>query len=257
VRARPILTYLVLAYGWTWITVLPLLLQKRGLAEFGLPEAWEAVGAFGPLVAAWLVMRRAGQLPAFHARITGSPDRAALAVGLGSPFLFLVLALALGGPWPGVSQLTGSELGTVRGLLDLLLVASLLQSLGEEPGWRGFLLPALRERHGPLAATLLLFPAWLFWHLPFFLSRPDFGLAQFAGFSLGILSAAVWFTWLWERSRSIWLAVAFHALLNVTRGVALALSVRHFLSYGMAVTVGALLIVGWWVWRRRRAHPAA
>lgn len=125
-RTRPILAYLLLAYGWTWITVLPLLLQKRGVVDLGLPDAWEAVG------------------------------------------------------WPDWSALGRSERGTLEGLLDLVLVASLLQALGEEPGWRGLLLPRLRERFRPLAATLLLFPAWL--------------------------------TWLWERTRSVWLAVAWHAL---------------------------------------------
>ena len=55
---RPLLTYIALAYLWTWVTVLPLLLQKRGLVDLGLPDAWEAVGAFGPLVAAWLGLRR-------------------------------------------------------------------------------------------------------------------------------------------------------------------------------------------------------
>lgn len=254
-RAHPLVAFVALAYGWTWITVLPLLLQRRGVVQLNLPEAWEAVGAFGPLVAAWVVSRAEGGLNEFRARFAGTPDRAGLLVTYSSPLLFLLVALAVVGK-PDWSILGNGELGTLHGVLDLVLVASLLQALGEEPGWRGYLLPRLRERHGPLVATLVLFPVWVLWHLPFFLSRPEFGWPQFAGFSLGILSAAFWLTWLWERTRSVWLAIAWHALINITRGVALALSTRYFLSYGLAVTVGALLIAGWWLWQgRRRTGP--
>lgn len=254
---RPLLAFLVLAYGWTWLTVLPLLLQKRGLLDAGLPDAWEAVGAFGPALAAWIVSRREGRGAEFRAGFSRQRLGSGLVLALGSPLLFLAVALGLGGPWPDGSRLGQGPLATTAGLLDLVLVAGLLQGLGEEPGWRGYLLPRLRARWGPLGATLVLFPAWLFWHLPFFLSRPEFGLAQFAGFGLGILSAAVWLTWLWERSASIWLAVAWHALLNITRGVALALATGYFLSYGLAVTVGALLIAGAWLGPRARGRRPA
>jgi uncharacterized protein len=249
VRIRSLLAYLTLAYGWTWLTVLPLVLQKRGLINLGLPDAWEAVGAFGPLLAALVVLRAPGRMAEFRARVWGSPARGWVAMAVLSPVLFLLLALAAAGTWPDWQRLGVSELATLPGLIDLLLVAGLLQGLGEEPGWRGYLLPALRQRFGPLAATLVLFPLWLFWHLPFFLARPEFGIAQFAGFSLGILSAAIWLTFLWERTHSIGLAVLWHALLNITRGVALALSTGYFLGFGLVVTAGALGIAGWWLLR--------
>ncbi|ELZ32423.1 abortive infection protein [Halogeometricum pallidum JCM 14848] len=36
----------------------------------------------------------------------------------------------------------------------------------EEPGWRGYLLPALQEAYSPLTAGLLVGIAWAGWHLP-------------------------------------------------------------------------------------------
>jgi len=45
VKKSPLLAWISLAYLWTWVTVLPLLLQKRGVMDQGLPDAWEAVGA--------------------------------------------------------------------------------------------------------------------------------------------------------------------------------------------------------------------
>lgn len=255
---RPLLSYIGLAYLWTWVTVLPLLLQKRGVLDLGLPDAWEAVGAFGPFVAAYLVIRRTGGsagLAAFwHSLRNWRVGRGALALTLLSPVAFLLLAAVLvtvqGGSPPSLADLATGRLGNWHAVLDLVLVSAVLQSLGEEPGWRGYHLPKLLERFRRLPATLLLFPVWWLWHLPFFLGRPEFGLAQFLGFGLGILSATIWLTFLWERSRSILLAVLWHTVLNITRGIALGFSTAMFLAYGAVVAVGALGIVAWWLRRR-------
>jgi len=258
----PLLTYIALAYLWTWVTTLPLLLQKRGLADFGLPDAWEAVGAFGPFVAAVVVLRRTGGgsvggggLAAFwHSLTNWRLGRGTWVLTLLSPVAFLaaaalVVTLQTGAP-PSLSALASGRLGTLHALVDLVLVGAVLQALGEEPGWRGYLLPRMLDRFGRLPATLLLFPVWWLWHLPFFLGRPEFGLPQFLGFGLGILSASVWMTFLWERTRSTLVAVAWHAVLNITRGVALGFSTAMFLAYGMVVALGAVGIVVWWVVRR-------
>jgi len=256
---RPLLAWIGLAYLWTWVTMLPLVLQKRGLADLGLPDAWEAVGAFGPFIAAWVVIRRtegAVGLAAFWQNLTHwRVGRGALALTLLSPVAFLLLAAVLvtvqtGSP-PSLDALATGPLGTLHAVLDLVLVAALLQGLGEEPGWRGYLLPKMLERFRTLPATLLLFPVWWLWHLPFFLGRPEFGLPQFFGFGLGILAASVWLTFLWERTRSIFVAVLWHAVLNITRGIALGFSTGMFLAYGMVVTLGALGIIVWWLVRRR------
>ena len=260
---RPLLTYIGLAYLWTWVTILPLLLQKRGVLDLGLPDAWEAVGAFGPFLAAYFVIWRTegtGGITAFWRSFSNWRQGAgAWALALLSPVAFLVLAMVLftvqTGASPSLHAFATGRLGSQDAVVDLVLVAALLQGLGEEPGWRGYLLPKLLGRFRALPATLLLFPVWWLWHLPFFLGRPEFGLPQFFGFGLGILSASIWLTFLWARTRSILVAVVWHAVLNITRGVALGFSTGMFLAYGMVVTVGALGIVVWWlVSRRQRRH---
>jgi uncharacterized protein len=259
VLKRPLLTYIGLAYLWTWVTILPLLLQKRGVVELGLPDAWEAVGAFGPFLAAYFVIWRTegtGGLTAFWRGLANwRQGSRAWALALLSPVAFLVLAAVLVAvqtdSLPSLQALATGRLGSAGAVMDLILVAAILQGLGEEPGWRGYLLPKLLGRFRSLPATVLLFPVWWLWHLPFFLCRPEFGLPQFLGFGLGILSASIWLTFLWEQTRSILVVAVWHAVLNITRGVALGFSTGMFLAYGMVVTVGALAIVVWWLARRR------
>ena len=246
-RTRPIAAFILLAYGSTWLLMLPLLLQRRGLVSLGLPEAYEAVAAFGPCFAASCVLRANPHRPWLAPFIESlrrwprTPEGLWLSVG--SPLAFLAAALLFEtwrtGGWPPLAEVAAHTFGNWAGIFEVVIVAALLQSLGEEPGWRGFLLARLRERHAALRATLLLFPAWLLWHLPMFLSRPSLGPGQFAGFALGILSAAIWLTAVRETTGSVPAAVIWHTLTNVTRALALAISMPAFLAYGMAVTIGA------------------
>jgi membrane dipeptidase len=151
----------------------------------------------------------------------------------GSPFVFLGIALLVAvtqGTPSTPSAASRAALDSWHALASLIVVSSLLQSIGEEPGWRGYLLGKLRGRRSALSATLVLFPLWLLWHMPIFLARPEFGWGQFAGFSLGILSAAVWLTAIREWSGSTFAAIVWHALINFTRGIALSVSTVAFLS---------------------------
>jgi membrane protease YdiL (CAAX protease family) len=253
-----ILKFGLIAYAWTWVTTLPLLLSNRGIIDWQVPGEWEGLGALGPLVAALVMLGSEGPEARrrFWQSLTGwrGLPRAGVLLALVTPFVFLAVALVVQsarGGLPGWAELSTGRLGTLRGVADLFIIGSLVQGLGEETGWRGYLQPRLRTRLAPFAFTLALFPLWLFWHMPFFLGRPEFGIAQFAGFSLGILSAGFFLTLIVELTGSVLLAVLFHALLNATRNVALAVSTPAFLAYGLAVTVGAVALAVY-LYRRGR-----
>jgi membrane protease YdiL (CAAX protease family) len=71
----------------------------------------------------------------------------------------------------------------------------------EEPGWRGFGLPLLQERHSPVRATLILGLAWGVWHIPLY--GP-------AGFVVPMV-LAFFYTVLWNRTHSVGLCMLLHA----------------------------------------------
>lgn len=260
-RRHPLLSFYLLAYGFTWALGVPLVLSRRGLIALDVPHLVEPFAAFGPFIAALIVLRAAEGRDGWRSlsrslrrwRVGGNW----LALSLLSTPLLLLLALA-GANLIGAPETNGSprlaELFSISGLFELIVVGGLLQSLGEEPGWRGFAVPTLRERYGPLLATLSLWPVWLCWHLPFFLSRPEFGWPQWIGFSIGILSAAIWLTLLRDRTQSILACIGWHALANICRNTALAVSSAAFLIYNNLILLSALLIAGYWIWCARRAR---
>ncbi len=113
--------------------------------------------------------------------------------------------------------------------LPALLVIFLVGGpLAEEPGWRGFALPRLEERFGPLVGTLLLGTLWGLWHLPLFLFTPGYNGAgtglvgislPFLAFVIGEVALAVIFTWVFNNTHgSLLLTMLLHASANTAIG---------------------------------------
>lgn len=99
------------------------------------------------------------------------------------------------------------------------LLPSMLFSLGEELGWRGFLVPLLNARYGLLRAGLISGVIWAVWHLPGIFTG-DYGSAstpmayRLLCFFITVISSGIILAWLRIRSSGIWPAVVFHATHN-------------------------------------------
>lgn len=99
-----------------------------------------------------------------------------------------------------------------------LLPASLL-ALGEEIGWRGFLLPKMSEIWNVRTATIMSGAIWAVWHFPLMIA----GIYQ-AGtpiwyqlpmFTAELIAMTGILAFLRLKSNSVWPAVIFHASHNV------------------------------------------
>lgn len=84
-----------------------------------------------------------------------------------------------------------------------------LGCIGEEIGWRGYLLPLLSQKHGLLRSGMLVGLMWGIWHFQF---------GEGWGFILFILMTvelSIIITWLWHKSnQSLLAAIIFHASFN-------------------------------------------
>ncbi|MBJ7601016.1 CPBP family intramembrane glutamic endopeptidase [Candidatus Nephthysia bennettiae] len=98
--------------------------------------------------------------------------------------------------------------------------------LFEEPGWRGFALPRLQRRWGPLAGALILGVLWAAWHATEYLT-PEFARAN-GGLTLSgagvFLLAAVCFSiivaWVFNHTGgSILIAILLHGSINFSQGL--------------------------------------
>jgi uncharacterized protein len=169
VLSRPPTGYFVMAFvlSWVWFGL--------ALGAWGLPLQGPAgfVGTLvGPCLGAFvmpaLLSGRGGVLHLLRRLVLWrvAPLWYLVAV-LAWPALLVAAVLALPGPvGAGGTPVVGFGVGCLGVYLSILIFGG---PLGEEPGWRGFALPGLQQRLGPLAGALVLGALRGTWHLPIYL----------------------------------------------------------------------------------------
>lgn len=99
----------------------------------------------------------------------------------------------------------------------LCLVGIVIGSIGEEIGWRGFMLPHLQLKYNPIISSLILGVIWGFWHLNF-----EFGIVGFILYTITVIEISILFTWFYNKTNgNILIAVIFHSFLNIVTRVLL------------------------------------
>jgi len=246
-----VIAFVLLACGLAWLVCLPLWLG-RGLAQ---PAAGVLLPAmmFTPAVAALVVTfvlrvprrgRRAevlGLWPLRPARrvvwliVAGwlaPPVIVALGILLSAAFGFVRLdlgfsafaaqlesALPPGTPLPPVGLVVGAQIASI----PIAALVNAVFAFGEELGWRGWLVPALRPL-GTGTALLASGAIWGLWHSPIILLGYNFGRTDISGVLFMVGGCVAWgvlLGWLRLRSASVWPAVVAHGALNASAGLVL------------------------------------
>ena len=126
------------------------------------------------------------------------------------------IATAFG--WKGIPEwifiliyfILGGTIGMVR---------SSATALGEEIGWRGFLVPELYKNLGYTKTSLLTGAIWSVWHYPILLFADyNSGTPAWYGltcFTVMVISISFVFTWYRMKSGSLWTGVLLHASHNL------------------------------------------
>jgi membrane protease YdiL (CAAX protease family) len=236
---HPLLSFFTMAFLFSWIAVLPLLLNHA------LPvEPFQILGALaGPTLAAVLVIAvtagKAGLGTFFKRYIQW---RAGLIWWLIVLFGALLALTIVAGLIVGPSVITGflNNLGLILPTyLITLVVGVILGPLWEEPGWRGFALPHLQEQFGPLAGTLILGVVWALWHIPGYL-----GGWMGAGLPVLIVSSTAFsiiMTWVYNNTRgSILLMILLHSSSNAAISIG-----SKVLPTDPSASTNALVYSGW------------
>jgi uncharacterized protein len=148
--------------------------------------------------------------------------------------LALIMLPVLGGMLTGLVTLR-----PVAAFPPLLLIAGLFvyqfltSGLGEEPGWRGYLLPRWQALYGYEKAVWWTGIVWALWHFPFTIyytltGAPGMELASqlalilpaLLGQTMSLIGMTYIYAWLIGRTKSVFLAALFHAAGNTFAAVA-------------------------------------
>ncbi|HJV89153.1 MAG TPA: CPBP family intramembrane glutamic endopeptidase [Holophagaceae bacterium] len=136
----------------------------------------------------------------------------------GFPNWEVVPRLAKGFGWMGLRPslvLVGYVLVTA----SVGLVSSLATALGEEIGWRGFLVPELMPHLGFTRTALLSGIIWAAWHVPILVGADyNNGTPTWYGltcFAVLVVAISFPFAWMRMRSGSLWTAALLHASHNL------------------------------------------
>ena len=150
--------------------------------------------------------------------------------------------------------------------VTLGLLTNLAFALGEELGWRGFLVPKLAERMSFTSTALVSGIIWASWHMPLIIFADYNGGTptwySIACFAVMVVGISFPMAWLRLRSGSLWPAALLHAshnlfiqgffdVVTVDNGVT-----KYLLGEFGAVLAVAAAITGWLFWRLDRKHPA-
>ncbi|RIA09170.1 CAAX prenyl protease-like protein [Flavobacteriaceae bacterium MAR_2010_72] len=99
------------------------------------------------------------------------------------------------------------------------IITSMSSALGEEIGWRGFLVPELYKSFGFTKTSLFTGVIWGIWHIPILLFA-DYNSGTPSWYALScfmvlIISISFIYTWFRMKSGSLWTAVILHASHNL------------------------------------------
>jgi membrane protease YdiL (CAAX protease family) len=214
--------FYTLAFGISWgVGGIGLLLGALipGLA-FNSTNPLYYVAGYGPMIAAVILLRRAGGWSAVRARAKRLVPSARhvgwyLAAIVGIPAIMIAFASrGFGYRFPPIAPLS------LLGLLPLTFVKD-VGPQGEEFGWRGYALPDLLDRRSPLVAALILGVVWGCWHLPlFFIGTTTQSRLSVPVFFVNTVSLSILMTWAYLKTQGdLALMILIHLMGNFSAGV--------------------------------------
>jgi len=257
---HPLFFFFLMAYAFSWIISIPYVLSTWGILKGDFTSLFILKPFVGPTLAA-LIMTGISEGKAGlkrlreRLRLRRASGKWSLLILLGIPALIL-LGIIL---QPGL--LASFQGLTLRLLLTYpiyFVIVFFGVALPEEIGMRGFALPRMQPRYGPLRGTLLLGVLWAFWHLLYFLT-PDHGggpgtsfatyFTNFSYFFLTVIAFSIIFTWIFNHTGgSIFIANLTHAAIDTPQLVWIPLflavdEARLNLALLIGFGIPALLIV--------------
>ncbi|MGB5371997.1 MAG: CPBP family glutamic-type intramembrane protease [Flavobacteriaceae bacterium] len=171
------------------------------------------------------------------------------------PLIFVIIGIALYSQFIG--EIGGFDKMAYLSIPTILLAGSYAGPLGEELGWRGFLLPEFQKRYSNLTSAIIIGFIWFIWHIPLWwapfgtlVSGEPISLIPVITYFTMLICLSIIITWLVINSKgSVLIAILFH--LSINAGIALLFypelnmdfkKVHLLSSIGMLIFTGFLIV---------------
>jgi membrane protease YdiL (CAAX protease family) len=227
-----VLIYLIISFLWSWTNwLIGLHYLPAGVSEETINKfvTFFFIGVYGPSISAIITTfcftGFSGTLALFKKLFIWRSSWIVYLVIVFLPSLFLASGLGLYRLFIGnIGRFDLHAIVTVPSVLWASLFAG---PLGEELGWRGFLLPELQNRFSAAKSSFIIGIIWYCWHIPLFFA--PFGTLV-SGAPLSFLPLLIYlifvtclsciYTWLVNNSKgSVVIAILIHLFINA--GIAL------------------------------------
>lgn len=236
IRKHPLASFVIIAFGGAWVVWVFALLTPYGMGWIDIPGITALPLIFlgtltGPFLGAYVVTRvQQGKGAAgkwvrqlFHWRFAARWYLLAIALPLVANIiadLGVVILFQTDSTFLVLNAIPKNVSALAIYVAVVPTVQLLTGPLGEEPGWRGFALPRMQKKWGPVGASLGLGVVWGLWHLPLLLFSEDFRgkispLVFLPGFLIALMAFSVLITFLFNRTGGFILATMLtHAAYN-------------------------------------------
>jgi uncharacterized protein len=279
---KPLVWFLVLAFAISWpLFLVPLLFPdlEPAARQLAITGFW-ALGMWGPGIAALIATMAIARQPFKSLRLnTLGPKRFYLWAWLlpaGLVILSALISALIGTAHLDTEftflrqqmEATGTELPVSPGVLVLIQIGqalilgpliNIVFAMGEELGWRGFLLPRLLPL-GQWKALLLSGVIWGIWHAPVIAqghNYPDHPILGIFLMTVFTVLIGIVIGWMYLNTRSPWVAALAHGSLNAWAGLPFLFLVPGFdTALGGTLTsipgwIAMGLFIGWLVLTKR------
>jgi len=149
------------------------------------------------------------------------------------------------------------------------VIPATIFAIGEEVGWRGFLVPELYKHYNFTKTALISGVIWAVYHFPLiiFLYAPRYNISPWPIMVFAIIGGvglSLIMAWLRIKSGSVWTAVIFHGALNTFNQTIFqnltteTSSLTHYISgeHGLMLALVAAA-AAYYFWRKRGSLPPA
>jgi membrane protease YdiL (CAAX protease family) len=193
-QSRPVRLYLAAAFVLSWVFWVPAAVAQFVSGPGSWPPIVGLIGALGPGLAALGVAARIGGRQEVG-RLLGRLRHWRFGAGWYAASLLLgALMLAA----YGLARLLEAAPAPVDLAVGTILFAAVIQipnTLAEELGWRGWLLPHLQTRATALGSSLVIGVIWTAWHTPYWLAQ-ETSPGLFLLNLVWVMAGSILLTWL-------------------------------------------------------------